>query len=84
MLEDIQLHPQEPRQEETFGSLCVHKKTNDWLAHVQIFTRCGTLLDLCRTMDKYSVRDGDTLTVILVPDEATSPDEAAGDMEEID
>ena len=51
---------------------------------IEILTRCGQPLELYGTLDDYPVGDGDTLTVILVPDEATSPDEAAGDMEEVD
>ena len=68
----------------TFRSRCVDNKTNAWLAHVEILTSCGQLLELYRTLDDYPVGDGDNLTVILVPDEDTSPDDAVGDMEEVD
>ena len=69
---------------DTFRSRCVDNKTNAWLAHVEILTSCGQLLELCSTLDDYPVGNGDTLTVILVPDEDTSPDDAVGDMEEVD
>ena len=68
----------------TFRSRCIHEETNDWLAHEEIFTCGGKLLDLCDTLEDYPVGDRDILPVILVPDEATSPDEAARDMEEVD
>ena len=71
-------------EEETFRSRCVDDETNRCLAHAEILTSCGMVLNLCRNLDEYPVFDGDTLTVILVPDEATAPDEAAGDLEEVD
>ena len=51
---------------------------------MEISTSCGIVLELCRNLDEYPVCDGDTLTVILVPGEATAPDEAAGDLEQVD
>ena len=61
-------------EEETFGSRCVDEETNEWLAHVEISTSCGMVLDLCRNLPDYHpiVSEGDTLTVILVPEEALS------------
>ena len=53
--------------EETFGSRCVDEDTNEWLAHVEISTSCGMVLDESHNLDEYPVSDGDTLTVILVP-----------------
>ena len=53
--------------EETFRSRCVDEETNEWLAHAEISTSCGMVLDLCRNLYDYPVSDGDTLTVILVP-----------------
>ena len=55
-------------EEETFRSRCVDEETNEWLAHVEISTSCGMVLDLCRNLDEYPVCDGDTMTVILVPE----------------
>ena len=69
---------------DTSRSCCVDNKTNAWLAHVEILTNCGQLLELYRTLDDYPASDGDNLTVILVPDEDTSSDDAVGDMEEVD
>ena len=60
-------------EEETFESRCVDEETNDWLAHVEISTSCGMVLDLTRTLDEYPVRDGDTLTVFIVCLLYTSP-----------
>ena len=54
-------------EEDTFRSRCVDEETNEWLAHVEISTRCGMVLNLTRTLDEYPVRDGDTLTVFIVP-----------------
>ena len=54
-------------EEDTFGSRCVDEETNDWLAHVEISTSCGMVLDECRNLNEYPVRDGDTLTVFIVP-----------------
>ena len=58
---------QQRLEEDTFRSRCVDNKTNAWLAHVEILTSCGQLLELYRTLDDYPVGDGDNLTVILVP-----------------
>ena len=60
-------------EEETFESRCVDEETNDWLAHVEISTSCGMVLDLTRTLDEYPVRDGDTLTVFIVPSLTQGP-----------
>ena len=79
-VEQIQLYLETP----TFRSRCIHEETNDSLAHVEIFTCKGKVLDLFDTLEDYPVGDRDILTVILVPDEATSPQEAARDMEEVD
>jgi len=56
-------------EEDTFGSRCVDEETNEWLAHVEISTSCGMVLDESHlfNLDEYPVSDGDTLTVILVP-----------------
>ena len=54
-------------EEETFRSRCVDEETNDWLAHAEISTSCGMVLDHWRNLDEYPVCDGDTLTLILVP-----------------
>ena len=53
-------------EEETFRSRCVDEETNEWLAHVEIFTSSGMVLHR-RNLYDYPVSDGDTLTVILVP-----------------
>ena len=53
---------------ETFQSLCVDEATNDWLARVEISTSCGVILIENRTLDEYPIRDGDTLTVVIVPE----------------
>ena len=55
-------------EEETFGSRCVDEETNEWLAHVEISTSCGVVLDERRTLDEYPVCHGDTLTVFVVPE----------------
>ena len=55
-------------EEETFQSLCVDEATNDWLARVEISTSCGVILIENRTLDEYPIRDGDTLTVVIVPE----------------
>ena len=54
-------------EEETFHSRCVDEETNEWLAHVEISTSCGVVLDECRNLDEYPVCHGDTLTVFVVP-----------------
>ena len=48
-------------------SCCVDKETHEWLAHVEISTSCGKLLDLWRNLDEYPVCHGETLTVLVVP-----------------
>ena len=48
-------------EEETFRSRCVDEETNEWLAHAEISTSCGMVLDLCRNLYDYPVSDGDTL-----------------------
>ncbi len=50
----------------TFRSRCVDEETNGWLAHAEISTSCGMVLDECHNLDDYPVCDGDTLTVILL------------------
>ena len=55
-------------EEETFHSRCVDEETNEWLAHVEISTSCGEVLDERRTLDEYPLCDGDTLTVVVVPE----------------
>ena len=55
-------------EEETFESLCVDEATNAWLARVEISTSCGVILIENRTLDEYPIRDGDTLTVVIVPE----------------
>ena len=60
-------------EEETFRSRCVDEETNEWLAHAEISTSCGMVLDLTRTLDEYPVRDGDTLTVFIVPSLTQGP-----------
>ena len=70
--------------EETFRSRCVDEETNEWLAHAEISTSCGMVLIRGHNLNEYPVSDGDTLTVILVPHEDTSPDNAVGDIEEVD
>jgi len=55
---------------ETFQSLCVDEATNDWVARVEISTSCGVVLIKNRTLDEYPIRDGDTLTVVIVPSTA--------------
>ena len=52
-------------QEETFRSRCVDEVTNNRMAHVELLTTCGTVLDPCRNLDEYPVCDGDILTVIV-------------------
>ena len=56
-------------EEDTFRSRCVDEETNEWLAHAEISTSCGMVLDHCRNLPDYHpiVCDGDTLTVVLVP-----------------
>ena len=54
-------------EEDTFRSRCVDEETHDWLAHVEISTSCGVVLDTCHYLDEYPVCGGDTLTVVLVP-----------------
>ena len=54
-------------EHDTFRSRCVDEETNECLAHAQISTSCGMVLDQCRNLDDYPVCDGDTLTVIVVP-----------------
>ena len=69
-------------EEDTFRSRCVDEETNEWLAHAEISTSCGMVLDQCRNLDDYPVCDGDTLTVIVVPDDVLSELEADEQTEE--
>ena len=62
---------------ETFQSLCVDEATNDWLARVEISTSCGVVLCQTRNLDDYPTRDGDTLTVVVVPNDPEESQEAA-------
>ncbi len=64
-------------EEETFRSLCVDEATNAWLARVEISTSCGVVLCQTRNLDDYPIRDGDTLTVVVVPDDPEESQEAA-------
>ena len=50
-------------EEHTFKSRCVGGR----LAHAKITTNCGIVLDECGNLQEYPVRNGDTLTVFLVP-----------------
>ena len=59
---------------ETSRSRCVDEETNEWLAHVEISTSCGIVLDLCHNLDEYPVCHGDTLWVFVVPREPGSED----------
>ena len=60
-------HIQAWLEEKTFRSRCFDEETNERLAHVEISTSSGRVLDQCRNLYNYPVSDGDTLTVILVP-----------------
>ena len=54
-------------EEETFSDRCYDQEANKWLAHVEILTSCGMVLDECSCLDECPVCDGATLTVILMP-----------------
>ena len=54
----------------TFKSRCVDEETNKCVAHVQISTSRGIVLEGHLTLFEYAVHDGDTLTVIMVPGDA--------------
>ena len=54
-------------EEKTFRSRCFDEETNERLAHVQMSTSSGRVLDQCRNLGNYRLSDGDILTVILVP-----------------
>ena len=54
-------------EEETFRDRCFEEETNERLAHVEILTSCGMVIDHCRYHDELPVRDGDTLHVVVVP-----------------
>ena len=56
-------------EEETFRSVCFDETMDDLLAHVEILPSCGMVLDRCRNLGEYPVCDGDTLTVVVVPDD---------------
>ena len=62
---------------ETFQSLCVDEATNDWVARVEISTSCGVVLCQTRNLDDYPIRDGDTLTVVVVPNDPEESQEAS-------
>ena len=64
---------QQWREEDTFGSRCVDEETGRFVALVELLTSCGMVLDLTRTLDEYPVRDGDTLTVFIVPSLTQGP-----------
>ena len=64
-------------EEETFQSLCVDEETNAWLARVEISTSCGVVLCQTRNLDDYPIRDGDTLTVVVLPNDPEESQEAA-------
>ena len=68
-------------EEETFRSLCVDEATNAWLARVEISTSCGVVLCQTRNLDDYPIRDGDTLTVVIVP-EGPGPGRPGGSLSE--
>ena len=70
-------HIEQWLEEETFQSLCVDDATNDWGARVEISTSRGAVLIKNRTLDEYPIRDGDTLTVVIVPDVPEESQEAA-------
>ena len=55
-------------------SCCVDDEAHEWLAHVEISTTCGKVLDEWNTLDQYPVGDGDTLWVFVVPREPGSED----------
>ena len=59
-------------EEEMFRFLCVDEETNQWLAHVELSTESGIVLDFTRTLDEYHVVDGDTLYVVVIPWTSTS------------
>ena len=50
---------------ETFSDRCCDHEANKWLAHVEILTSCGMVLDECSYLDECPVCNGATLTVIL-------------------
>ena len=52
-------------EEETFSDRCYDHEANKWLAHVEILTSCGMVLDECSYLDECPVCNGATLTVIL-------------------
>ncbi len=49
-------------------TLCVDEATNVWLARVEISTSCGVVLSETRNLDEDPIREGDTLTVVIVPE----------------
>ena len=57
---------QERLEDETFSSRCFDKHTEERLAFVRILTSCGVVLDESHCLIECSVRDGDTLTVVVV------------------
>ena len=57
---------QERLEDETFSSRCFDKHTEERLAFVRILTSCGVVLDENHCLIECSVRDGDTLTVVVV------------------
>ena len=67
--------------EETFRSLCVDEATNQRVARVEISTSCGVVLSETRALDEYPIRDGDTLTVVIVP-EGPGPGRPGGSLSE--
>ena len=57
---------QQRLEDETFSSRCFDKHTEERLAFVRILTSCGVVLDESHCLIECSVRDGDTLTVVVV------------------
>ena len=57
---------QERLEDETFSSRCFDKHTEERLAFVRILTSCGVVLDESHCLIECPVRDGDTLTVVVV------------------
>jgi len=57
---------QQRLEDETFSSRCFDKHTDERLAIVEILTSCGVVLDSSHYLIECPVRDGDTLTVVMV------------------
>ena len=78
---DEQVEQMLPRLEEfTFRSRCVDNKANQWLAHAEISTSSGIILNHGRYLNEYPVCNGDTLTVVVVDfDDQETRSESQGD-----